>query len=86
MAPGALTVLAACFNRQGRTLTCCWSPTVPGGGILIQSLLAAPLWAAAHAADPEQDGFAGRWALQGWQLLLNVVTRPILLVIGIILF
>ena len=50
---------------------------------VIGSLLAAPLWAASHAV-PEGEGFAGRYALQGWQLLLNVVLRPILLTIGVI--
>ena len=51
---------------------------------VIGSLLAAQLWAASHAV-PEGEGFAGRYALQGWQLLLNVVLRPILLTISVII-
>lgn len=52
--------------------------------MVIQSLVAAPLWAVAHAV-PEGDGFAGRHALQGWQLMVNVVFRPILLTLGLLL-
>lgn len=62
-----------------------WVMAVLGWVIMVaQSLLAAPLWAASHAV-PEGDGFAGRYALQGWQLLLNVVTRPILLTLGLLI-
>lgn len=62
-----------------------WIMAVLGWVIMVaQSLLAAPLWAASHAV-PEGDGFAGRYALQGWQLMLNVITRPILLTLGLLI-
>lgn len=62
-----------------------WSFGVLGWLLLVvESLIAAPLWAAAHAV-PEGDGFAGRYALQGWQLFVNVVFRPILLTVGLLL-
>ncbi|WP_244887882.1 DotA/TraY family protein [Ectothiorhodospira mobilis] len=92
-AAGALIAMAAWLIGLGGTLAyyipvipfVYWSLAVLGWAVMvIQSLLAAPLWAAAHAADATEDGFAGRWALQGWQLLLNVMLRPILLTIGLI--
>ncbi len=52
--------------------------------LLAQSMVAAPLWAAAHAM-PEGEGFAGERAKQGYMLLMNVAIRPILLVIGFVL-
>lgn len=62
-----------------------WTLAILGWLIMfIESLVAAPLWAVAHAV-PEGDGFAGRAALQGWQLMLNVVFRPILLTLGLLL-
>ncbi len=86
-----LTVLAAWLIGMGGMLAY-YLPAVPflyfsfailGWIIMIvESMLAAPLWAASHAV-PEGDGFAGRYALQGWQLFLNVILRPIMLTIGI---
>jgi conjugal transfer/type IV secretion protein DotA/TraY len=62
-----------------------WIMAILGWVIMVaQSLLAAPLWAASHAV-PEGDGFAGRYALQGWQLMLDVITRPILLTLGLLI-
>ncbi len=62
-----------------------WMLAVLGWMIMVlESLIAAPLWAVAHAV-PEGDGFAGRYALQGWQLMVNVVFRPILLTLGLLL-
>lgn len=52
--------------------------------VVVESLVAAPLWAASHAV-PEGEGFAGRYAMQGWQLLVNVAFRPVLLTIGLLL-
>lgn len=92
-AAGVLIAMAAWLIGLGGTLAyyipvipfVYWSLAVLGWIVMvIQSLLAAPLWAASHAADVTEDGFAGRWALQGWQLLLNVMLRPILLTIGLI--
>ena len=50
--------------------------------MVLLAFIAAPLWAAAHAV-PEGEGFAGRYALQGWQLFVGVLLRPSLQVIGL---
>lgn len=61
-----------------------WSLAVLGWLIMVvQSLIAAPLWAASHAVG-DGEGFAGRYALQGWQLFVNVIFRPVLLTIGLL--
>lgn len=52
--------------------------------LIVESLIAAPLWAVSHAV-PEGEGFAGRYAMQGWQLFINVVFRPILLTLGLLM-
>lgn len=49
--------------------------------MLVESMIAAPLWAAAHAL-PDGDGIVGNRASQGYQLMINVMLRPILLVMG----
>ncbi|AOU98315.1 hypothetical protein BI364_10390 [Acidihalobacter yilgarnensis] len=60
-----------------------WSFGVLGWLLLIvESMIAAPLWAVSHAV-PEGEGFAGRYALQGWQMFVNVIFRPILLTVGL---
>lgn len=48
---------------------------------ILESMVAAPLWAAAHAM-PEGDGLAGEQAKQGYMLLIAVCLRPILMVFG----
>jgi hypothetical protein len=50
--------------------------------MIVESLIAAPVWAASHVI-PEGEGFAGNAARQGWMLLLNILFRPILLVLGL---
>ncbi|EAT16742.1 DotA/TraY family protein [Desulfuromonas acetoxidans] len=55
-------------------------------GVLIQfaeAMVAAPLWAAAHAL-PEGDGLAGERAKQGYLLFFSVLLRPPLLMIGFV--
>lgn len=49
--------------------------------MLVESMIAAPLWAAAHAL-PDGDGIIGNRASQGYQLLINVLLRPMLLTLG----
>lgn len=62
-----------------------WSFGVLGWLLLIvESMIAAPLWAVSHAV-PEGEGFAGRYALQGWQMFVNVIFRPILLTVGLLI-
>ncbi len=62
-----------------------WSFAVLGWLIMVsESLIAAPLWASSHAVS-DGEGFAGRYALQGWQLFVNVIFRPILLTFGLMI-
>ena len=49
--------------------------------IVIETLVAAPLWAAAHAI-PEGEGIAGQHGRQGYMLFMGVLFRPCLMVIG----
>ncbi len=50
--------------------------------IIIESLIAAPLWAASHAL-PRGDGFVSDQARQGYSLLLNLAIRPPIMVLGL---
>lgn len=49
--------------------------------VLIESLIAAPFWVAAHAM-PEGEGIAGTSGRQGYMLLLGVLARPLLMLVG----
>lgn len=49
--------------------------------LLVESLIAAPLWLCAHAL-PEGDGAAGQHGKRGYMLLLGVLIRPPLMVVG----
>ncbi|ORU91243.1 MAG: hypothetical protein A6F71_08345 [Cycloclasticus sp. symbiont of Poecilosclerida sp. M] len=49
--------------------------------LVVESLIAAPLWAAAHAI-PEGEGMSGQHGKQGYMLFLNVLMRPALMVFG----
>lgn len=51
--------------------------------MVIEAMVAAPFWVCAHAL-PEGKGFAGDHARKGYMLLLEVMTRPALLVVGAI--
>lgn len=48
--------------------------------VVLEAIIAAPLWAITHL-DAEGDGMGGRTA-HGYIFLLNVMVRPILMVIG----
>jgi len=62
-----------------------WTMAVMGWLVmLMQSLLAGPIWAAGHVL-PEGEGLAGNHAKQGYMLFLNVMIRPVLLTIGLIM-
>jgi conjugal transfer/type IV secretion protein DotA/TraY len=62
-----------------------WMFGVIGWMIMIcESLVAAPIWAGAHAL-PEGEGMSGRYAVQGYQMLTNVLFRPILLLLGLVM-
>ena len=59
-----------------------WVSALTGWVILIvESLVAAPLWLCAHAL-PEGDGAAGQHGRRGYLLLLGIVIRPPLMVAG----
>ena len=59
-----------------------WVSAIIGWVILVvEALVAAPLWAAAHAV-PEGEGIAGHHAKQGYNLFWHVLMYPILLVIS----
>lgn len=51
--------------------------------MLVQAVVAAPLWAAAHAS-PEGEGFAGQRAMDGYMLLLGLLARPVLMIAGLL--
>lgn len=62
-----------------------WIIAVCGWLILVmESLVAAPLWVAAHAL-PDGEGFAGNHARQGYMLFLGVFLRPPLMVFGFLI-
>lgn len=48
---------------------------------VLEALVAAPFWAAVHLL-PEGTGFAGTHARKGYLLLLDIVSRPPLVVVG----
>ena len=50
--------------------------------LVVEALVAAPLWIAAHAM-PEGDGMAGEKGKAGYMLLLNILMRPPLMVAGV---
>lgn len=59
-----------------------WVSALIGWVILIvESLVAAPLWLCAHAL-PEGDGAAGQHGKRGYFLLLAILIRPPLMVTG----
>ncbi len=49
--------------------------------LVVEALIAAPLWIAAHAL-PEGEGFAGNHARRGYFLLMAIIIRPALMVSG----
>lgn len=52
--------------------------------MVVESVVAAPIWAAAHSM-PEGGGIAGQHARNGYMLLLNVIIRPMLMLFGFFL-
>lgn len=59
-----------------------WISALAGWIILIvESLIAAPLWLAAHAL-PEGEGAAGQHGRRGYMLMLAIIIRPPLMVAG----
>lgn len=49
--------------------------------LVIETMVAAPFWACVHAL-PNGTGFAGERARQGYMMLIDILIRPVLLVIG----
>lgn len=61
-----------------------WLAAVYGWMVmLIESVIVAPIWAAAHASA-EGEGFSGQYARQGYMLLISVIARPLFMVAGLI--
>ena len=60
-----------------------WWMGVVGWFILtIEFLVAAPLWAAAHAL-PDGEGFAGDQGKRGYMLFLRIILMPTLMIVGL---
>lgn len=51
--------------------------------MVIEAVIAAPLWAVMHLSPDGGDGIAGRGG-NGYMLILSLVLRPVLMVIGLI--
>ena len=49
--------------------------------LVIETMVAAPFWACVHAL-PQGTGFAGERARQGYMMLVDILIRPVLLVLG----
>ena len=49
--------------------------------LVIETMVAAPFWACVHAL-PNGTGFAGERARQGYMMLIDILIRPVLLVLG----
>jgi len=59
-----------------------WSVALIGWVIMVlEAMIAAPVWAAMHA-NPDGEGIAGDKASQGYLMFLQVLLRPLLMVIG----
>lgn len=60
-----------------------WISGVAGWFILlIEAVIAAPIWAASHAM-PEGNGFVGQRAMAGYMVLLSLFLRPTLMLFGL---
>tara|TARA_R110002072_G_scaffold303138_2_gene495475 strand:- start:11890 stop:14175 length:2286 start_codon:yes stop_codon:yes gene_type:complete len=49
--------------------------------LLIEAVVAAPIWAASHAM-PEGNGFVGQRAMAGYMVMLSLFLRPTLMIFG----
>lgn len=49
--------------------------------LLIEAVIAAPIWAASHAM-PEGNGFVGQRAMAGYMVMISLFLRPTLMIIG----
>ena len=49
--------------------------------MLIEAVIAAPIWAASHAM-PEGNGFVGQRAMAGYMVCLSLFLRPTLMILG----
>ena len=49
--------------------------------LLIEAVIAAPIWAASHAM-PEGNGFVGQRAMAGYMVMLSLFLRPSLMIFG----
>lgn len=52
------------------------------GFLILEAIVAAPLWAASHAWSTQDEGFAGEMGKKGYLLFLELLIRPLLYVVG----
>jgi conjugal transfer/type IV secretion protein DotA/TraY len=52
--------------------------------LVVEVLIAAPFWGAAHAWSTQEEGFAGEMGKQGYFQLLEIIFRPALFVLGFV--
>jgi len=52
--------------------------------LVMEALVSAPLWVIGHAM-PEGEGFAGQHGRQGYILVLDVLVRPMLMLMGLLM-
>jgi len=50
--------------------------------LVVEVMVAAPFWAAAHAWSTQDDGFAGEMGKQGYFQLIEILFRPALYILG----
>lgn len=50
--------------------------------LILELMVAAPLWAASHALSTQDEGFAGEMGRKGYFQFLEILIRPLLYVVG----
>jgi hypothetical protein len=81
--PLYLAGLAMAFLLPALPFIIWWGAVVSWLILVIESLVAAPIWCLAHAM-PEGQGFAGQHGGSGYMLLVSILLRPLLMLLGLI--
>ncbi|KAB1443565.1 DotA/TraY family protein [Pseudodesulfovibrio senegalensis] len=81
--PIYLAGLAMAFLLPALPFVIWWGAVISWLILVIESLVAAPLWCVAHAM-PDGEGFAGQHGRTGYMLLLSVLLKPILMLLGLL--
>ncbi|NDV17814.1 DotA/TraY family protein [Pseudodesulfovibrio sp. JC047] len=81
--PLYLAGLAMAFLLPALPFIIWWGAVVSWLILVIESLVAAPIWCLAHAM-PEGQGFAGQHGRSGYILLVSILLRPLLMLLGLI--